>query len=56
MQSLVKDLFDLDTCWMRGNAYDRWLFAAMGVAVIAQCRALRRGDSTWNIEQEVLGP
>jgi len=56
MQGLVKDLFDLDRCWMRGNASNRWLYAAMGVAVqIAQRRALRRGTSTWNIKQEVLG-
>lgn len=56
MQGLVKDLFDLDRCWMQGNASNRWLYAAMGVAVqIAQRRALRRGTSTWNIRQEVLG-
>lgn len=56
MQGLVKDLFDLDRCWMRGNASNRWLYAAMGVAVqIAQRRALQRGTSTWDIKQEVLG-
>lgn len=56
IQGLVKDLFDLDRCWMRGNASNRWLYAATGVAVqIAQRRALRRGTSTWDIKQEVLG-
>jgi hypothetical protein len=56
MQGLVKELFDLETCWMRGDSSNRWLFAAMGVAVqIAQRRAYRRGASTWNIKEEVLG-
>jgi hypothetical protein len=56
MQGLVKELFDLETCWMRGDASNRWLFAAMGVAVqIAQRRAYRLGTSTWNITEEVLG-
>jgi hypothetical protein len=27
MQSLVKDIFELDRCWMRGNDNNRWLFA-----------------------------
>jgi len=56
MQGLVKELFDLQTCWMRGNESNRWLFAAMGIAVqVAQLRAYRRGTSTWNIKEEVLG-
>lgn len=56
MQGLVKELFDLETCWMRGDESNRWLFAAMGVAVqIAQHRAYRQGTSTWNIKEEVLG-
>ena len=33
MQGLLKDIFELERCWMRGNANNRWLFAAMGVAV-----------------------
>ena len=32
MQGLVKELFELETCWMRGDESNRWLFAAMGVA------------------------
>lgn len=56
MQGLVKDIFDLDRCWMRGDAANRWLFAAMGLAVqIAQRKALRQKRSTWNIKHEVLG-
>jgi len=56
MQSLVKDVFDLEQCWMRGNDSNRWLFAAMGLAVqIAQRDALRHGESTWRIKQRVLG-
>jgi hypothetical protein len=41
---------------MRGDEANRWLFAAMGIAIqIAQHRAYRRGTSTWNIKEEVLG-
>ena len=56
MQGLVKDMFDLGTCWMRGDANNRWLFAAMGVVVqIAQLQAYRKKKSTWHIKAEVLG-
>lgn len=56
MQGLVKELFDLETCWMRGDESNRWLFAAMGIAVqVAQHQAYRRRTSTWNIKEEVLG-
>jgi hypothetical protein len=56
MQSLVKDIFDLHHCWMRGDANNRWLFAAMGVAVqIAQRDAYRHKRSTWRIKDAVLG-
>lgn len=56
MQSLVKNIFDLDPCWMRGNDHNRWLFAAMGVAVqIAQFHAYQNNHSTWRIKDAVLG-
>jgi hypothetical protein len=56
MQGLVKDLFDLETCWMRGHAHNRWLFAAMGVVIqMHQYRAWQEGRSTWAIKQEGLG-
>jgi hypothetical protein len=56
MQGLVKGIFDLETCWMRGNANNRWLFAAMGVVVqMHQYQAWQEGRSTWAIKQEVLG-
>jgi Transposase DDE domain len=56
MQGLVKEIFDLHTCWMRGDANNRWLFAAMGIAVqIAQLHAYRKKKSTWHIKSEVLG-
>jgi len=56
MQSLVKGLFDLERCWMRGNANNRWLFAAMGLAVqVAQHTAWQCQQSTWNIRNLVLG-
>ena len=56
MQGLVKDIFDLHHCWMRGDANNRWLFAAMGVAVqMAQREAQRNKSSTWRIKEAVLG-
>lgn len=56
LQGLVKELFALDTCWMRGDESQRWLCAAMGSAVqIPQRRAYHRGTSTWNIKEEVIG-
>ena len=56
MQGLVKELFELESCWMRGDESNRWLYAAMGIAVqMAQHRAYRRHQSTWNIKEEVLG-
>lgn len=56
MQGVVKNIFALDRCWMRGQRNNRWLFAAMGVAVqLHQARALTAHRSTWKIKQEVLG-
>jgi len=56
MQGLVKEIFDLEKCWMRGDANNRWLFGAMGIAVqIAQQQAVRSKQSTWDIKQAVLG-
>ena len=56
MQGLVKDIFDLDSCWMRGSKNNRWLFAAMGLTVqMHQLEAFKKGRSTWNIKEQVLG-
>ena len=56
MQSLVKQIFDLETCWMRGDANNRWLFAAMGIAIqMAQGKAFERNASTWQVKDAVLG-
>jgi len=56
MQGLVKEVFDLDRCWMRGDATNRWLFAAMGLAIqMHQLRAYKEHRSTWKIKAEVLG-
>jgi hypothetical protein len=56
MQGLVADLFDLERCWMHGNRNNRWLFAAMGIAVqMAQWPAYKQHRSTWSIKSEVLG-
>lgn len=56
MQGLVKDIFELDRCWMRGDASNRWLFAAMGLAMqMAQLTAYRERRSTWDVKADVLG-
>jgi hypothetical protein len=56
MQGLVKDIFELDRCWIRRNRINRWLFAAMGVAVqMHQLIAYRESRSTWDIKAELLG-
>jgi hypothetical protein len=56
MQGIVKDIFDLDRCWMRGNNNNRWLFAAMGLPVqMHQLIAYKKNKSTWQIKQQVLG-
>lgn len=56
MQSVVKDIFDLDRAWMRGNENNRWVIAAMGVAVqVAQRIAYQQGKSTWRVQALVLG-
>jgi hypothetical protein len=56
MQGVRKEIFELERCWMRGDASNRWLFAAMGVAVqIAQLQAILDNRSTWSIRNEVLG-
>jgi hypothetical protein len=56
MQGLVKDIFDLDQCWMRGDKNNRWLFAAMGLTVqMHQLEAFKQGRSTWSVKELVLG-
>jgi hypothetical protein len=56
MQGIVKDVFELECCWMRGNESNRWLFSAMGMAIqMAQLKAYRENKSTWKIKSEVLG-
>jgi hypothetical protein len=55
MQGLVKDIFELDRCWMRGSQNNRWLFAAMGLTVqMHQLDAHKQKQSTWNIKEDVL--
>lgn len=56
MQGIVKEVFDLERCWMRGNRNNRWLFAAMGLAVqMHQLQAYWKNKSTWKIKSEVNG-
>jgi hypothetical protein len=41
---------------MRGNDNNRWLFAAMGLAVqMHQLIAYGNKKSTWHIKEQVLG-
>ena len=55
-QGLLKDIFALERWWRRENTNNRWLFAAMGVAVqMHQYRAWRAGRAPWAIQPEVLG-
>jgi hypothetical protein len=55
-QGVVKDIFALERCWLRGHRNNRWLFAAMGVTVqLHQARALKMHCSPWKIKQEVFG-
>ena len=56
MQGLVKEIFEIDRCWMRGNENNRWIFAAMGLMIqMHQLEAYKLGKSTWNIKEQVLG-
>lgn len=56
MQGLVADIFELDRCWMRKDESNRWLFAAMGVAVqMAQDDAYWHHRSTREIKSWVTG-
>jgi hypothetical protein len=56
MQGLVKEIFEIDRCWMRGNENNRWIFAAMGLTIqMHQLEAYKLGNSTWNIKERVLG-
>lgn len=56
VQGLLKEMFGLERCWMRGTHNNRWLFAAMGVTVqMHHVQAWKEGRSTWAIKQDVLG-
>jgi hypothetical protein len=56
MQGRVAKTFALEPRWMRGDAHNRWLMAAMGIAVqIAQWRAWPHTRSTWNVTSDVVG-
>jgi hypothetical protein len=56
MQGMVKDIFELNRCWMSGCENNRWLFAAMGLTIqMHQLEAFKLGKSTWNIKERVLG-
>ena len=56
MQGLIKDIIDLDKCWMLGNDNNRWPFAAMGITVqMHQFSAFKEKRSAWKIKTPVLG-
>jgi len=56
LQGVVKDIFELNRCWMRGDENNRWRFAAMGLTIhMHQLQAIKLGESTWNIKERVLG-
>lgn len=56
MQGIAKEIFDLDNCCMKGNANNRWLFAAMGLTIqMNQLKAFCQNRSNWKIKKEVLG-
>jgi len=56
MQGLTKNIFELDNCWMRGNDSNRWIFAAMGIAMqMSQWKAYLNNQSTFEIKSDVLG-
>jgi len=56
MLELVKDIFELDRCWMCGDENNRLLFAKMGLTIkMRQLDARKKGKSTWNIKEQVLG-
>jgi hypothetical protein len=33
LQDLVKGIFELDRCWMRGETSNQWLFASRGLTI-----------------------
>ena len=54
MQGVVKDIVARERCGMRGQRHNRWLFAALGVAVQwHQAKALTAHRSTWKIKHEI---
>src|SRR5882724_2468722 len=56
MQGLVAKTFERERCWMRGDAHNRWLVAAMGIAgQMAQWRAWTHKGSTRNVKSDVVG-
>jgi len=49
---MVKDIFELNHCWMNGCENNRWLFAAMGLTIqLHQPEAFKLDKSTWNIKE-----
>jgi hypothetical protein len=55
MQGVVKEIFALGRCWMRGHRHNRQQFAAMGVAAQRhQAKAVKEPCSSRKIMQEVL--
>src|SRR5918996_5631116 len=48
--------FELARYWMRGEAHNRWLIAALGIAGwMAPWRAWTHKRSAWNVKSDVVG-
>jgi hypothetical protein len=55
-QGFLTAISELDRGWLRGTENNRWVWAAMGVAVQRQhYRAWQAGRSTWASKPEVRG-
>ena len=49
---MVKDMFDMNRCWMLGAQNNRWLFVAIELTILAhQFDAFKKGRSTWDIKK-----
>jgi len=45
MQGLVKNIFELDRCWMHDNTNNRWIFVVYWLIVqVTQLQAFNRVD------------
>ena len=56
MQNIVRNIFDLNCCWKRGNDNNRWVFVAMGLKdKTHQLKPYKNTQSFWKMKVQVLG-